>query len=93
MALLGPREMSDLSPLSGPKLTLMIQIVDRDFMSTRLAAHQPQARGRARSRLLLLQLPEFAQRGVELSCLPSWQAPRLPSTLQFAQDRDDVHLR
>ena len=32
LALLGPREMSDLSPQSGPKRTLMIQIVDRDFM-------------------------------------------------------------
>ena len=37
LALLGPREMSDLSPQSGPKRTLMIQIVvtNRDFMSTR----------------------------------------------------------
>jgi len=32
MALLGPREMSDLSPQSGPKQTLVIQIVDRDLL-------------------------------------------------------------
>jgi hypothetical protein len=33
MALLGPREMSDLSPQCGPKRPLMIQIVvtNRDF--------------------------------------------------------------
>jgi hypothetical protein len=39
MALLGPREMSDLSPQSGPKRTLMIQIVvtNRDFMRHVLA--------------------------------------------------------
>ena len=42
MALLGPRGMSDLSPQSGPKRTLMIQIVDnRDFMSTRPSVMGP----------------------------------------------------
>jgi len=36
MALLGPREMSDLSPQSGPKRTVMMQIAvpNRDFVST-----------------------------------------------------------
>ena len=41
LALLGPRGMSDLSPQSGPKRTLIIQIIvtNRDFMSTRPSSH------------------------------------------------------
>src|SRR5262245_16948240 len=36
MALLGPREMSDLSPQSGPKRTLdQVAVTNRDFLSTR----------------------------------------------------------
>src|SRR5262249_41537030 len=35
LALLGPREMSDLSPQSGPRRTLGQVAVNRDFMSTR----------------------------------------------------------
>ena len=36
MALLGPREMSDLSPQSGPKRTLdQVAVTNRDFMGTR----------------------------------------------------------
>ena len=36
LALLGPREMSDLSPQSGPKRTLdQVAVTNRDFMSTR----------------------------------------------------------
>jgi len=39
MALLGPREMSDLSPQSGPKRTLIQgAVTNRDFMSTRPSA-------------------------------------------------------
>jgi hypothetical protein len=34
MALLGPREMSDLSPQSGPKRTFdQVAVTNRDFMS------------------------------------------------------------
>jgi len=61
--------MSDLSPQSGPKRTLMIQIVvtNCDFMSTRALADQPQVRRRVCGRLLDLEGPlEFTEHVVAL---------------------------
>jgi hypothetical protein len=42
LALLGPREMSDLSPQSGPKRTMIrVAVTNRDFMSTRPSVMGP----------------------------------------------------
>jgi len=38
-ALVGPREMYDLSPQSGPKDIDQVPVTNRNFMSTRLRRH------------------------------------------------------
>jgi hypothetical protein len=64
MALLGRREMSDLSPQSGRKRTLDWVAVNRDFMSTHPQSMQPETR--------LLLMEAIRQCRAELMATQSW---------------------